>query len=197
MVITISRQYGSGGQRVGQMVAKKLGLPYYDKEVIELAAEQSGFEKKMFEEADKNASNSLLFSLSVFGGDMGAGVTSLADKVYLITADAIKKIASEGDCVIVGRCADYILKSSMPCMSIFLRASHESRVRRCVEEYGEVASNIEKVLEKKDKKRSVYYLHYTGEKWGANENYDMVLNTDLLGLENTADLIADAYKKSL
>jgi len=196
MVITISRQYGSGGRIIGQMVAKKLGIPYYDNELITLAAQESGFDKKMFEEADKNASNSLLFSLSVYGGQgMGAGVQTLADKVFLIQSDVIKQVAGKGDCVIVGRCADYALKNSANCISIFLRAPLEDRIKRAMKEYNDDEATVSKKVSSTDKKRSVYYAHFTGEKWGVSENYDMVINTSTLGIEKTADLICEAYKK--
>ncbi len=195
-VITISRQYGSGGRRIGRDLAQKLGIPYYDSELITLAAQESGFDKKMFEDADKAAYSSLLFSLSMYAGSGGNGAFSmpLPDRVYLIQSDLIRKLAAQGPCVIVGRCADYILRKEASRLAVFLRAPQEDRVRRAVEEYGDDPKTAADKLAKTDKKRSVYYSHYTGERGGDGANYDLVLNTSVFGIERSVELICEAAR---
>ncbi len=191
-VITLSRQYGSGGRRIGQELADALGIPFYDNELITLAAQESGFDKKMFEDADKAAYSSLLFSLSMYGGSGGNFSMPLPDRVYLIQSDIIRKLAAEGPCVIVGRCADYILRREKNRLAVFLHAPQSDRIRRAVDEYGDDLSTAADKLAKTDKKRSVYYSHYTGENWGAATNYDLVLDTSAFGVEGTVELIRRA-----
>lgn len=196
-VITISRQYGSGGRYIGKMLAEALDIPYYDTELINIAAEQSGFDKKIFEDADKAASSSLLFSLSMYGGQLGNYHMPLSDRVYLIQSDIVRKIAAEGPCVIVGRCADYVLHDVENCMSVFLRAPKEAKIRRCVKYYGQTEAEAEENINRIDKRRSVYYSHFTGCKWGASDTYDIVLNTDLLGVEGCVEILKRAAEKSV
>jgi len=192
-VITLSRQYGSGGRRIGQELADALGIPYYDNELIALAAQESGFDKKMFEDADKAAYSSLLFSLSMYGGGSGGMFSMpLPDRVYLVQSDIIRKLAAEGPCVIVGRCADHILRHEKNRLAVFLHAPQSDRVRRAVDEYGDDLKTAADKLAKTDKKRSVYYSHYTGEDWGSAVNYDLVLNTSSFGIEGTIELIRRA-----
>jgi CMP/dCMP kinase len=197
-VITISRQYGSGGRQIGKQLAEALQIPFYDNELITLAAQESGFDKKMFEDADKAAYSSLLFSLSMYGGSVasagGKFAMPLPDRVYLIQSDLIRKLAGEGPCVIVGRCADYILRKEKNCLSVFLRAPQADRVRRAVDEYGDDLNSAAEKLAKLDKKRSVYYAHYTGDQWGASSHYDLILNTSAFGIDGTVSLIEAAAR---
>ena len=129
-VITISRQYGSGGRDIGLALAKKLGIPYYDNELITMAAKESGFAPELFKNADQNASNSLLFSLSMYGTATGTFNMPLGDQVFLIQSDIIKKVANEGPCIIIGRCADYILRDFPNSLSIFLHAQSQGSGRK-------------------------------------------------------------------
>ncbi len=195
-VITLSRQYGSGGRRIGQELADALGVPYYDNELITLAAQESGFDQKMFEDADKAAYSSLLFSLSMYGGSGGNFSMPLPDRVYLIQSDLIRKLAAEGPCVIVGRCADYVLRREKNRLAVYLHAPRADRLRRAVDEYGDDLSTASEKMAKIDKKRGVYYSHYTGESWGAATNYDLVLNTSRFGIEGTVELIRRAAQLS-
>ena len=190
-VITISRQYGSGGREIAQQLAKKLGVPYYDNKLITLAAQQSGFDPALFEHADKNASNSLLFSLSLYSGSTGTYTMPLGDKVFLIQSDIIRKVAQEGPCVIVGRCANYVLRKYENCLNVFLHAPLERRVQRAREEYGLTGTKVRDEVQRIDKKRSVYYGNFTGERWGDAANYDLCINTDAVGIEGAAALMAD------
>lgn len=188
-VITISRQYGSGGRDVGLALSKKLGIPYYDNELITMAAKESGFAPELFKNADQNASNSLLFSLSMYGGSTGTFNMPLGDQVFLIQSDIIKKLANEGPCVIIGRCADYILRDFPNNLAVFLHAPLDWRLERAVDSYGADPLRAKDFVIKTDKKRAVYYTHFTGEKWGAAENYHITVDTARMGLEGTTELL--------
>ena len=189
-VITISRQYGSGGRNIGLALSKELGIPFYDNELITMAAQESGFAPEIFENADQNASSSLLFSLSMYGSTTGTFNMPLGDQVFLIQSDIIKKVANEGPCIIIGRCADYILRDFPNCFSIFLHAPLDQRLERVVDSYGTDPLRAKDFVTKADKKRAVYYSHFTGEKWGAAENYHITVDTSRLGLTGTADALA-------
>lgn len=193
-IITIGRQYGSGGRDIGRALAKELSIPYYDKELITMAAEESGFSPELFANADKNASNSLLFSLSMYGSTTGTYNMPLGDQVFIIQSDIIKKVAEQGPCIIVGRCADYTLRNRPDCLSIFLRSPLESRIKRAVEVYGLDPKQARDTIAKTDKKRSVYYAHFTGEKWGASDNYHITVDTSRVGIEGTASFLAAIAK---
>lgn len=188
-IITISRQFGSGGREIGKKMAEELKIPYYDNELITLAAEESGFAPELFQNADQNASNSLLFSLSMYGSTMGTYNMPLGDQVFLIQSDIIKKVAGQGPCIIVGRCADYILRHREDCLSVFLRAPMDFRIKHAVENYNIYSDTARDIITKTDKKRAVYYAHFTGEKWGASENYHITVDTARVGIPQTADIL--------
>lgn len=197
-IITISRQYGSGGRIIAQLVAKQLGYQYYDRQLIDRVAEESGFSTHCITETGEYATSasSLLFSLSV-ANSMGQGGMSLYDNIYLAQSKVIRRIADEGEnAVIVGRCADYILRERENCLHVFLHASVESRLRRAAEEYGENDARSEKFIRDKDKRRNVYYRTYTGQSWGDAKNYHLTLDTGLLGIETCAELIVRAAQAS-
>ena len=162
-IITISRQYASGGRLVGEKLAKSLNIPFYDRELITLAAKESGFSEKFFENADKQSVNSLLYSLSTgmynaVGQFDGANNLPLNDKVFLVQYNVIRSLAEKGSCVIVGRCADYVLREDPEVIHVFIHSDIQSRVRRAVEEYGMPAERAEAMILKGDKRRAAYYL---------------------------------------
>ena len=195
-IITISRQYGSGGRIIAQLVAQQLGYQFYDKALLDRAAEESGFSVSRISESGEYAtsSSSLLFGLSV-ANSMGRGEMSFYDNVYLAQSKVIRAVADSGEnAVIVGRCADYILRERKNSLHIFLHADIQSRMRRAVEEYGETEGSSEKFLREKDKRRKVYYRTYTGENWGEAKNYHLTLDTGLLGIETCTELIVRAVK---
>ena len=197
-VITISRQFGSGGRLIGRKLAEKLGVPFYDKELIELAVEESGFSKEIFEKVDERASSSLLYTLSVSPGIMH-GVTGMADlplndKVFLVQTKIIKDVASKGGCVIVGRCADYILKEFDNVVNVFIRADMKDRIDRATNVYEISFANAAKEIQKNDKKRGNYYSFYAHSKWGVVENYDLCINSAKIGIDESVDVIADYVK---
>lgn len=197
-IITISRQFGSGGRTVGHLVAEKLGIPFYDKELVEHIALESGFAPKFVEEhGEHSPGKSLLsyaFALQGVPGVMNG--LSTADFLWSIQCNAILQLAEKGPCVIVGRNADYILKDRKDCFHAFIHADMEFRADRIVRLYGESEQSPQARLQEKDKRRSVNYQHYTGKTWGAAENYDICLNTATIGVENAADMIIAAIKAS-
>lgn len=196
-VITISRQYGSGGRFVGRKLAEKLGIPFYDNELISMAAKESGFAESLFENAEKNTTYSLLYSLSMFGTSTGGMYgLPLSDKVFLIQSDIIKKVAEQGPCVIVGRCADYVLRERSDVLHFFFYSDIENKIKRATEHYNLDEKKAKEAIEKTDKKRAAYYNYYTGERWGEIKNYHLSLNTDSIGIDNCVDVLAkyvDAY----
>ncbi|MEG2074847.1 MAG: cytidylate kinase-like family protein [Angelakisella sp.] len=188
-IITISREYGSGGKEIGKRLAEKLGIPYYDKEIIVLAAKQTGAPEKLFEENDeKGATNSLIFSMSVLR-DTAAGNFPLADRLFMVQSQIIHDVADKGAGVIVGRCADYILKERENMINIFIHAPMADRVKRVVEEYGISGDKAANEVVKTDKHRAAYYDYYSFLKWGQCDHYDLCVNSSV-GLDNAVSLIA-------
>lgn len=168
-VITISREYGSGGRLIGKKLAEKLGIPYYDRDMInERISEESGYAEEMVAGAEKKAKNSFLYSLaSAMGtGEAGPESLSLNERLFLAQFDVIRKIAEEGSCVIVGRCADYILRGLPYATNVFIYAEEEDKIRRAVDEYGDPADQVRKIMKAADKARANYYAYHTGRKWG-------------------------------
>ena len=194
-IITISREFGSGGHSIGKLVAEKLGYHFYGRELVEKVAALSGFSTDFIEESGEYASakSSLLFSLATAGQYESSGL-SMHDRLYLIQTKVIEDIAAEGNCVIVGRCADFILRDYKDCLHVFIYADMESRAKRIVERYGETDKSPKKRLEDKDQKRKVYYKNYTGRNWGEPHNYNLCLDSGALGLEACADLIVATCK---
>ena len=197
-IITISRQFGSGGRTVGRMVAEKLGIPFYDKELVEQIALESGFAPKFVEEHGAHSPGMSLFSYA-FAPQGVPGVMnglSTADFLWNIQSSAILQLAEKGPCVIVGRNADYILKDREDCLHAYIHADMDFRADRIVRLYGDSEKSPQGRLKEKDKRRSVNYQHYTGRTWGASENYDICLNTGTVGVEQAADIIVSLVKAS-
>lgn len=192
-IITISRQFGSGGRTVGKMVSEALGIPNYDKELVEQVALKSGFAPKFVEENVEHAPGKTFFSYA-FAPQGVPGVMngmSTVDFLWNIQCNAILQLAEEGPCVIVGRNADYILKDHPNCLHVFIYADKEFRAERIVQKYGESEKSPEARLMEKDKRRAVNYQHYTGRTWGDASNYDLCLNTGRVGIERAAQIIID------
>ena len=193
-VITISREFGSGGRTVGKLVAEKLGIPCYDQEIIQKIAQESGYcEEFIAEKIDKP--HSKLFGNSfAFRDHYG---NSIQDKIWLAQLKAIVEVANKGPCVIVGRCADYILEGTADLIKVFIHADTKTKAERIVEQYGESDLAPEKRLREKDKRRAAYYQVNTDRKWGDIKNYDITLSTSSLGIERCADIVAELYKSQL
>lgn len=184
-IITISRQHGSGGREIGRRVAEQLGIPFYDREIIELAAKDSHIDISFFENSETKDAGSLIYDLSAGGHVM----LPLTDRVYLQQVKTIRDIAQKGGCVIVGRCADAVLADYPHVLRVFIYANSEARRKRVEMFYHESAEELEKL----EKKRSSYYQHYTGKRFGDAENYDMCLDSGSLGLDECVKAICSAY----
>ena len=191
-IVTISRQYGSGGREIGKKLAARLGIPYYDKELIILAAEKSGYARSLFEEADQKASNSMIFSLMRAGSMVNTYDMPLNDKIYLIQSGVIQQVARQGPCVIVGRCADYILQERRDCFHVFIAGELKDRAARVIEEHGISAAAARSHVKDRDRRRSSYYKHITDQVWGMAANYDLCLNSSKLGIDRCVELILAA-----
>ena len=190
-IITISRQFGSGGRTIGRKVAEKLGIPFYDKELVEQGALESGFAPKFVEEHGEQSPGKSLLSYA-FAPQGVPGVMkglSTADFLWNIQCGVILQLADQGPCVIVGRNADYILKDREDVLHVYIHAYMDYRADRIVRLYGESEKSPEARLKEKDKRRSVNYQHYTGRTWGASENYDLCINTAVVGEDKAAELI--------
>ena len=195
--VTITRQYGSGGHDIGKALAKALGIGFYDKELISLAAKESGIAPEVFEKADEKPANSLLYSLSVGLYNYGNGLSSpmddlpVNDKLYLLQHKIIKEKAESESFVIVGRCADYILKDHPGVVKVFIYADIESRIRRAISRHDIEPARAKQAIIKTDKNRANYYSFYSGQKWGQVENYDLCINTTKLSVDQAVKLITD------
>ncbi len=187
-VITIGREYGSGGRFIGRMVAEKLGIDFYDNELIYEACKDSGISPKVFETFDEKT-DGFFSAAGMYSYDM-----SLSQKVFLAQFEAIKKIASEKSCVIVGRCADYVLRDMENVCNIFICAPMEEKIKRAVEFYGVKIEKASSVITKRDKKRKTYYNFYTDMDWGKASNYDLCINSKI-GVENCVNVIVTYVKE--
>ena len=190
-VITISRQFGSGGRTIGRQVAAKLGIPCYDHELIDQLAEKSGFAKEYIQERGEYTERGGWLANALSGRAAG-GMTN-QDHIWIAQRELILELANKGPCVIVGRCADYILKDHADCLNVFIHASLEQRAERIVKLYGERPESPEKRLKDKDKRRRAYYQFYTDTDWGKAENYHVALDSGALGVDKCVELIASLY----
>ncbi len=195
-VITIGRQFGSGGREIGELLAKKRNIAYYDKELLSRAASESGFCEEMLQNHDERPTNSFLYNLVMDSYSFGYNASSFVDmpisqKVFLAQFDTIKKIASEGPCVIVGRCADYALAENKNCLHIFVFADEESKIKRICARHDVSAKEAREMMVKKDKQRQSYYNYYSSKKWGRADSYDLCINSTVLGIVGTVNLLAD------
>ncbi len=194
-VITVGRQFGSGGREIGRLLAQKLDIPCYDKELLKKAAQDSGVSHEMFERADEQPSNSFLYSLSLgsvsSSGNINISTMDLLtnDKLFAIQADTVQRIASEESCVIIGRCADYILRDLPQLTSVFIRADEDYRVKRICDEFGYSNDIAKQRMRKIDRRRASHYGYYSDRNWGDIDNYDLCLNAGKLGSEKAVELI--------
>jgi len=195
-IITISREFGSGGRTIGHAIANKLGIPFYDKELVDQIALESGFAPKFVEEHGEHSPGKSLFSYA-FSHQGVPGVMnglSTADFLWNIQCSVILQLAEQGPCVIVGRNADYVLKDRDDCLHAFIYANMDYRAERIVRLYGESEKSPEAHLQEKDKRRKVNYQHYTGRSWGQAQNYDVCLCSSTLGEDRCVDILLDMVK---
>lgn len=200
-IITVTRQYGSGGREIGRKLAESYGIPFYDNEIISRAAKETGFAEAAFERAEDKATNSLLYSIAmgmnVFSGqEIGYSGLSLDDRIFLAQSKVIRNVAEEGPCVIVGRCADYILKERENVVKLFVHATLDFRLKRAVQVEGISENVVAETVMKKDKSRANYYKYHSGERWDNVLNYDMAIRSDLCGIDGTVACLK-AYLDSM
>ena len=188
-IITIAREYGSGGRLIAQKVAQKVGLVYYDNEVIDLAAREMGMDVDAIRKVAEQKSSSFMYTMS-----SSAFSLPLNDQVFVMQSKIIRHLANHDSCIIVNGCADYILEDYDDVLSIFIHAPLESRIRRVKEDYQEVHDDYKKYVTKRDKGRSNYYNYYTTKKWGHLKNFDLTINSDV-GIDEVATIIADLFLK--
>ena len=197
-IITVSREFGSGGRTVGRLIAQQLDIPFYDSELVKQISLESGFAPKFVEEHGEHSPGNSLFSYA-FAPQGVPGVMnglSTADFLWNIQCSVILQIADQGSCVIVGRNADYILKDREDVLNVFIHADKDFRAERIVRLYGNSEKTPAARLQEKDKRRRVNYQHYTGRTWGIAENYDVCLNSGVIGVERCAEIIVDIVKNS-
>ncbi|MCR5509290.1 MAG: cytidylate kinase-like family protein [Lachnospiraceae bacterium] len=204
-VITIGRQFGSGGREIGEKIAERFGISFYDKDLLKRASKESGICPELFENNDEKPTSSFLYNLITdaytYGYSSPYVEMPLSHKVFLAQFDAIKKIASEGPCVIVGRCADYALSDFTNKISVFINAPLEDRIERAKIKYPEEkdVSKVKDMVIKNDKARANYYNYYSAKKWGKADTYDLCINSSILGIDGTVEHIIgfiERYEKN-
>ena len=193
-IVTISRQYASGGREVAEKLAAEYGIPFYDRALIARAAKESGFAEAAFDNVEMKATNSLLYSIAMgmnaYGSpDIGYTHLSLDDRIYIAQSDVIRKVADEGPCIIVGRCADYVLRERKDVINIFVWSSMPFRIKRAVERDGIEPDKAEETIIRMDKRRANYYNYHAVEKWGAVTNYHLAIQNDFRGVDKTVEVI--------
>ena len=195
-IITISREFGSGGRTIGRQVAEKLGYKFYDAEIIERVIEKSGLSREIVEKYDEYATHksSFLYSIAINSANASADSyhgTSFASQVHIAQIQVINEIAKEGNCVIIGRGADYILRDRADVLNVFVYADMKFKCDRVLSLYGETDKKIEDRIKDKDTKRRVFYRSFAMREWGVYQNYHMMLDSGIIGLDRCADMICD------
>lgn len=192
-VITIGRQLGSGGRMIGEKIAMELGISFYDKELIQLASQESGLGKEYFEKADEKKSYSVFGSLFGLKGIISEEPFSTYylnnETLFKIQSDVIRKIADQGSCLFVGRCADYVLAGRPRLLNIYITANHDDRIKRIAERDQVTAKKAKDIVEKADKDRAGYYNYFTNKIWGAAESYHLCINSSILGIDGSVDFV--------
>ena len=197
-VITISREFGTGARTIGQKLAEELGFAYYDRAIIQLAAEKSGLSPDFIAKNEEKASNNFLFNIAT-SAYISSGLNlqytvPVNDKTFIAQSDVIREVAAQGNCVIIGRCANYVLNDHPDLMRVFVRAEKTDRIERCVNEYGYDPKTVEAELNKIDKGRANYYKYYTGSAWKDMDNYDVCINTSKGNIDQSVKALADLAK---
>ena len=201
IIITIARQFGSGGREIGEHISEILGIPLVDKELVKDAASKGELNEEIIRTSEETATNSLLYTLAmgsnVLGTTMHFGYKMpINDRLFILQSEAIKEYAAKGSCVIIGRCADYVLREEPSLFRIFVYGDLDHRAARVRERHPEIkSSQVIDVINKTDKRRASYYNFYTGNKWGKYDNYDMAINSSTFGVLETAKIIAAAVEE--
>ncbi len=191
-IVTISRQFGSGGKNVGEKLSKALNIPFYDKEIIKQSSEDSGISESFFENTENTGISSLLYGLSTTGTYFDLPIDV---KVYLAQSKSIKDIAKKGSCIFVGRCSNYVLKNQPDLLNVFVYANLEDRVKRISKLYSLSGREAKDLIIKTDKKKETYYQHFTGDKFGNFENFNLCIDSGFFGIDETVKIIKQTYEK--
>ena len=194
VIIAISREFASGGRLVGKSLSEKLGIPFYDREIIELAAEKSGMSPDFIRSNEEQASSGFLFNIPAVAQNLNGGIfmqyeTPIGDKTFIAPADVIRELADKGSCVILGRCGGYLLRDRENCVSVFLHSSLDDRIERAVNVYHLEYKGLADSLLKMDKSRGNYHKYYTGETWDDVRNYDLAINTAKTGIDGAVQAV--------
>ena len=192
-IIVISREYGSAGSRIGQLLAEELGIPYYDRNYVDKVVENSGLSADFMDEEEHKFISSLLFNLAT-GGYRRASDETVGDQVFISMSNAIKEVAQQGPCVIVGRCADFVLRNDYDLFTVFIHADMSVRCRRGVEEYGIDERRVEQIIKDKDRSRARHYEYYTDRTWGDRNNYHLSVNSGRFGIAKSVEVIRKALE---
>ena len=194
MIVTIGRKYGSGGRMTGEKLAKLLNYRFYDRELLKIAARESGMHEDVVQHFDEKPAGSLLYSTYLYATLPMTDALPLNQKLAFAQFEVIRRVAEEGNCVIVGRCADYVLQDRDDCFDVFVTAWDEVRTQRLIEYYGVPRELVGKVIKKQDKQRAEYYNFFTHRKWGDSSNYDLCIDASRFTLDGAAQLLADAVR---
>lgn len=201
IILTIGRQFGSGGREIGQKLAKVLGIAYYDKELMAVAAKESGLCEEVFEKADERASSGLAYAFTMGYSYMGmfTPYTDILsnDGLFKLQSDAIRTLAEKESCILVGRCADYILRDDPACLSFFIHSCMESRIQRIVERQQVTVEQAKELMNKTDKSRAAYYNYYTNKSWGVASSYNFSIDASVLGVDETVAFMKSFVERRL
>lgn len=196
LIINVGRQFGSGGRLVALALGRKLGIPVYDQELIAKAAEQSGFSKELFANSDEKRNLLALSSFIVDVGRFGSVDNYMSDnQLFVIQSNVIRSLADNGPAIFIGRCSDYILRDRK-CLDVFVTATDEVRIKRIAERMNITPEQADSLMRKKDRTRETYYNYYTFGNWGVASNYDLCVDSSVLGIEGTADMIIDFCRRA-
>ncbi len=198
-IVTIAREYGSGGREVGHRLAEATGYKFYDKDLITLAAQKSGLSTETLHSVDEKAANSLLYTLALGSSMYNHGIESINlpinDKLFVVQSEIIKELAASGEgAIIVGRCADYVLEGRKNLVRVFITSDFDTRIKTVMERHSLTEAKAKDLIIKTDKRRSNYYSYYTGNKWGKADRYDLVISTSKVGVDGAAETIHDFLK---
>ena len=198
IIINIGRQYGDGGRYIAKKLAERFNARYFDREILDLAAQESGFSPDYFQENDERKSffRSLFHLHAPMVSDSNFYGNKFSDEsLFQFQCDAIRKAAAQDNCIFIGRCADYVLRDEPDAVSVFITANIDDRIKNVSLREQVDADTARKIIQKKENARASFYNYYTGKKWGAAESYDLIVNVSVLGIDPTTDFIADFIQR--
>jgi len=198
IIINVGRQLGSGGREIGEKLSELLKIPFYDKELLQIASQESGLGKEFFEKADEINSHNILgglFSQNAWANEVYSNYYLSNETLFQIQSDVIRKLADQHSCIFIGRCADYVLKENQRCLNVFISANLNHRISRIAKLQQLSENKARELIEKTDKKRASYYNYYSNKIWGAAESYHLCINSSVLGIDETVKFILEFAEK--